>query len=124
MGEDGEKPIPEETKKVWGEAIEMYLDLMKTFEQLPEEILSNKNDTFRGMKFKLPPSLFQQCVIHATDIADKNNIFRKGIEAIESSFKYDNNTLRNHRYIIYYLLILSIKAQLFYFFISIVLYCK
>ena len=120
MGEDGEKPIPEETKKVWGEAIEMYLDLMKTFEQLPEEILSNKNDTFRGMKFKLPPSLFQQCVIHATDIADKNNIFRKGIEAIESSFKYDNNTLRNHRYIIYYLLILSIKAQL----LSIVLYCK
>lgn len=102
MGEDGEKPIPEETKKVWGEAIEMYLDLMRTFEQLPEEILSNKNDTFRGMKFKLPPALFQQCVIHATDIADKNNIFRKGIEALETSFKYDNNTLRNHRYIVHY----------------------
>ena len=96
------KPIPEETRKVWGEAIEMYLDLMRTFEQLPEEILSNKNDTFRGMKFKLPPALFQQCVIHATDIADKNNIFRKGIEALETSFKYDNNTLRNHRYIVHY----------------------
>ena len=69
------------------------------YEPLPQEVLDDKNDTFKVMKFKIPPALFQQCIIHATDIADKNAMYREAIEVLETAFKYDNNTIKNHRYL-------------------------
>ena len=102
MGEklsvDEEKPNPEIAKKAWKEGVEGYLELMKKYEPLPQEILEDKNDTFRLMKFKIPPSLFQQCIVHATDICDKNAMYREAIEVLENAFKLDNNTLKVHRY--------------------------
>ena len=71
---------------------------MKTFEPLSTEILEDKNDTFKSMKYKCPPAIFSQCMMHATDLCDKNAMFRKAVEVLETAFKYDNNTLKNHRY--------------------------
>ena len=101
MPKEGEekygKLTSEEAKKAKEDGIERYIDLMKTYEQLPEEVLADKNDTFMGMKYKLPPALFSQCIIHGTDICDKVGNTRKGIEVLETAFKYNNHTLANHR---------------------------
>ena len=70
---------------------------MKEYEPLPEEVLANTNDTFRTMKFKVPHSLFQQCIMHATDICDKGGMTRKAIEVLESAMKFDNSSVKNHR---------------------------
>ena len=103
MGEklsiDEEKPNEEHAKKAWKEGVEGYLELIKRYEPLTQEVLEDTNDTFRAMKFKIPPPLFQQCIIHASDIGDKNAMYREAIEVLETAFKYDNNTIKNHRYL-------------------------
>ena len=97
MEKDEKPPNEEEAKKIWEDGIESYIELMKTFEPLPLEVIEDKNDTFKVMKYKCPPALFSQCLIHATDLCDKNGMFRKAVEVLETAFKYDNNTLANHR---------------------------
>ena len=99
MAENEEKPDVEQAKKLWEQALESYLELMRRFEPLSEEVLSNKEDPFMAMKYKLSPALFHQCVIHSSDICDKNNMFRKGIEVLETAFKQNNDTLKNSRYV-------------------------
>ena len=77
--------------------MDTYLELMKSFEQLPEEVRSDKEDPFVSMKYKLAPPLFFQSIMHATDICDKNSMSRKGVEVLETAFKHNNETLPNNR---------------------------
>lgn len=85
---------------MWEEGVEMYLELLRSFEPLPKEVLLDKDNAsipFAAMKYKLSPALFFQCVVHATDICDKNSMNRKGIELIETAFKHNNETMNAQR---------------------------
>ena len=73
------------------------MELMKLFEPLPEDVISDKEDPFVAMKFKLSPPLFFQCILHATDICDKNSMSRKGVEVVETAFKHNNETVNHQR---------------------------
>ena len=99
LSQDEENPNGEHAQKAWKEGVDGYIELIRRYEPLPQEVLENTNDTFRAMKFKIPPPLFQQCIVHATDICDKNAMYREAIEVLETAFKYDNNTVKNHRYL-------------------------
>ena len=78
----------------------MYISLMSKFEKLPEEVLKNENDTFRAMKYKINPNIYFQAMQHATDICDKTNMNRRGVEVLEVAFKYNNDTMANPRYVL------------------------
>ena len=75
----------------------MYLELLKSFEPLSNETLSNKEDPFVGMNYKLAPALFFQCIVHATDICDKYSMTRKGVELLEAAMKHNNETVKGQR---------------------------